>query len=151
MTRKEWHKNAIIIGVLLLSASPAAAQMPVRSYVLLNGASAVTRGLVAHAAGFVVANVQIVVPTGASPVAFTVNFEQSLNDNHYTATLCTPLTGTAAVSSTTATGHWRCNITGSFWFRTRLSAYTGPGAVTSYVVLIPGGSHAASTMGVRPA
>lgn len=144
-------RRALLVGLgLLLAAGTALAQLPVRSYVLLNAAAATTKGLVAHAAGFTVANVQIVVPTGASPAAFTVNFEQSLNDTHYTATLCTPLAGTAAVSSTTATGHWRCNITGSFWFRTRLSAYTGPGAITSYVTLIAGGSHSASTMRVRP-
>lgn len=143
------RRLALVLLGVLLAVGVAAAQLPVRSYVLLNGATAVTRGLVAHAAGFVVANVQVVIPTGASPT-FTINFEQSLNDTHYTATLCTPLTGGPAVASTTATGHWRCNVTGSFWFRTRMSAYTGGGAVTSYVVLIPGGSHAASTMGVRP-
>lgn len=135
--------RTLLIIVLALLPTIAWAQALTRAYVLQNAAAANTSGQVAHASGFSLVNVQVVIPTGASPT-FTVTFEQSLNDTHYTATFCTPLTGGAPVTTSTATGHWRCNVSGSLWFRTRISGYTGPGAITTYAVLFAGGNHSAA-------
>ena len=132
------RRATLFFGALLLWPLLSWAQLPVRTYILQNAAAANGGGTVAHALGYSIANVQVVIPTGASPT-FTVNFEQSLNDIHYTATLCNPLTAALHVSSTTATGQWWCDITGSLWFRARVSGYTGPGSVTVLTSLMPCG------------
>ena len=147
------RRLAAALGALLLLPSLAAAQLPARAYLLQHAATSTGGGNVAHAFGYTLATVQIVVPTGASPHA-GVQFEQSLNDVHYTATLCTPLSGGPAhtgitftpASVGTAALHWRCNVTGAFWFRARIIQYTGAGAVTVYGVLTAAGSHSAALL-----
>ena len=127
------------LGFVLLATALAWAQVPTKSYVLLSGATSTTTGLVAHASGYTLATVQVVLPAGATPT-FTLQFEQSLNDLHYTATLCGPVgsTSTTGVASVNTAGIWRCNIAGAPWFRTNLTDYSGPGSVSSFVVLTVG-------------
>ena len=124
---------------LLVMGLVASGQVPTKSYVLLSGATSTTTGLVAHASGYTLATVQVVLPAGATPT-FTLQFEQSLNDLHYTATLCGPVgsTSTTGVATVNTGGIWRCNIAGAPWFRTNLTDYSGPGSVSSFVVLTVG-------------
>lgn len=136
----------VMIGLLaLVVVRSASAQFLTRPYILQNAATAAGGGTVAHVGGFSLMNVQVVNGTGASPV-FVVQFEQSLNDIHYTATLCYPLHAGAGVTTASAPGHWRCNVSGSLWFRARLTSYVGAGPITVYGVLMAGGTHAASLM-----
>lgn len=147
------RRVASLVALLMMALAPLAAAQAPRTYILQNAATATGGGTVAHALGYTVATVQVTVPTGASP-HFTVEFEQSLNNVHYTATRCTPLSGGAAhtgvtvtpASAATAALHWRCNVTGSLWFRSRITSYTGGGAVTVYATLMSSGTHTAATM-----
>lgn len=130
--------------LLLLSAGSLVAQFASRDVILQNAAAANGNGTTADSRGYSTIAVQIVIPTGASPAAFTVNFEQSLNNNHFTATLCLPLTNGAPATSATTASHWRCNISGSIKFRARISGYTGPGAISAFGLMMAGGTlHAA--------
>lgn len=133
------RRVALALVVCLAIGLPylAWAQLPVSTYLLQNAATGNSDGLVAHAAGFGLANVQIAHPAGATPT-FTATFEQSANDTHYVATLCQPVGGTALASTATATGQWRCNVAGALWFRTRISGYSGPGAITAIATLLGG-------------
>lgn len=133
---RRWTATALVC--LALGAPLFAwAQLPIRSYLLQNAATANGNGLVAHAAGFTIANVQVVIPTGASP-SFQVNFEQSLNDNHYQATMCQHVSALTMMTSSTTPGQWRCNVAGATWFRSRISGYGGSGSVTVLGTLIGG-------------
>lgn len=145
---------AVILGLVLWPWIGYAQTVPTRTYVLQNAAASAVGGTVAHALGFTTVAVQIVVPAGSSP-HFVIQFQQSLNAAHWTATLCNPLNGAAAHSGVSVTPaaaptaplHWRCNITGAVWFRSAITSYAGAGHVTAYAVLIGGGSvHAAALM-----
>ena len=131
------RRGTLALFVCLAFGLPCLAwgQSPIRSYLLQNAAAANASGLVAHAAGFSIAGVQIAHPAGATPT-FTANFESSLNDIHYTATLCQPVGGTTLATTATAIGQWRCNVAGSAWFRARISGYSGAGAVTILATLL---------------
>ena len=132
----------------------AFAQAP-KTYILQDAATATGGGTVAHTLGFAWATVQIVIPTGASPHA-VLQFEQTLNRVHYTATRCRPLSGKALhsgvsitpASASTADLHWRCDVSGAHGFRVRITSYTGAGAVTVYSVLTLNGV-AATMAGFR--
>ena len=148
--------RASLLLAALLCAVPAHGQLPVRQYVLQNGATTAVGGTVAHASGFTTAAVQIFIASGASPHAVIV-FEQALTATHFTAGLCNPINGGASHSggsimpnnSATVALHWRCNITGAHWFRARIDLISG-GQVSVYASLLPGGSsHAISSMGGR--
>ena len=143
--------GVVALGLLLATVAflapiqQAWAQATTRTYILQNAATANGAGAVAHAAGFSLATVQIVIPTGSSPI-FTIQFEQSLNDTHYVATLCMPHVagmwhnGVSVTPATAGTASllWRCNISGAQWFRARLLNYTGgspAGTVTVTTIL----------------
>ena len=141
----------VILSLLLVAGPAFAAQAP-KTYLLQDAATATGGGTVAHAIGFIWATVQIVIPTGASPSA-VLQFEQTLNRIHYTATLCRPLSGNARHSgvsitpanASTADLHWRCDVSGAHGFRVNITSYTGAGAITVYAVLTSSG--VAATMG----
>ena len=146
--------GVVALGLLLATVAHLApiqqawAQATTRTYILQNAATANGAGAVAHAAGFSLATVQIVIPAGSSPI-FTIQFEQSLNDIHYVATLCMPhvagmwhngvsVTPALAAAAVPPSLFWRCNIAGAQWFRARLLNYTGgtpAGTVTVTTIL----------------
>ena len=147
-------RASLLLAALLL-AVPASAQLPVRQYVLQNAATTAVGGTVAHVSGFTLAAVQLFVASGSAPHAI-VTFEQAITDPPYTASLCTPLSGGAAHSGVSITPlisasvslHWRCNVTGSNWFRARITSISG-GQLSIYATVLPGGNHSASSMGRR--
>jgi len=149
------RSSVLLLVVGLLCAAPASAQLPVRQYVLHNARTSAAAGNVAHASGFTLAAVQLFVASGSAPHAI-VTFEQALVDSHYSAALCTPVSGGAAHSgvsimpsnSASVSLHWRCNVSGSNWFRARINAISG-GQLSIYATLLPGGSHSASSMSRR--
>ena len=113
-----------------------------RAYLLQSSATSATTGLVAHTSGFSTAQVQITVPTGASP-SFVVQFQRSLNGSHFVATSCLTHDGAllhSGVSVTpanyaTAPLLWTCTVAGAPWLRAHLTSYTGPGAVSIYATV----------------
>lgn len=140
------RRFACVAVVWLLLAGQALAQFATGRILLQNAAAANGNGTAASTAGYSMIGLQIVVPTGASPT-YTINFEQSLNENHYVAALCLPSTNADPASSAATTGVWRCNVSGTSSFRARVSGYTGPGAVTVIGLLMAGGAvHAVGAM-----
>jgi len=147
-------RASLLLAALLL-AVPASAQLPVRQYVLQNAATTAVGGTVAHVSGFTLAAVQLFVASGSAPHAI-VTFEQALAESHYGAAICTPVSGGAAhtgvsitpLSAPTANLYWRCNVSGSNWFRARITSISG-GQLSIYATVLPGGNHSASSMGRR--
>lgn len=148
-------RASLLALAVLLVAVTAHAQLPVRQYVLQNGATTAAGGTVAHVAGFTLAAVQLFVASGSAPHA-VVTFEQALSTTHYGALTCTPTDGTTphtGVSimpnnSATVPLYWRCNVSGANWFRARIVSISG-GQLSIYTTILPGGSHSASSMGRR--
>lgn len=146
----------VVLGLLLLilASREAASQGVAKTWILQNAATAASTGTVAHVAGYTVATVQIVVPTGASPTA-TVAFQQSMNDIHYTAIRCLPTDGTSAATSVSFTPanigsaalQWRCNISGAYWFRANITVLTGPGSVSVFGIMTSGDPQVSATGG----
>lgn len=142
---KRSHVLALLglVNVAIM-ASVAVAQIPSRPVLLQDAATATGVGTTAHVSGYAMVGVQVVVPTGASPV-FSVQFEESLNGTHFSAVLCHPHNGTALTSNAAAAGIWRCNVSGATLFRARVASYTGPGSVSAFGLMLAGGTlHAAS-------
>jgi hypothetical protein len=147
---------ALVLGVLALAMAgrEASSQGIAKTWILQSAATTASTGTVAHVAGFTVATVQIVVPTGASPAA-TVVFQTSLNNTHYTNVRCLPVSGNTAHVSVKFTPanvgiadlQWRCNVSGSYWFRTDLREFSGPGSVSVFGIMTSGDPQVSSTGG----
>src|SRR2546427_12504585 len=129
-------------------ASPQPVPLPTAPLVaILQGdASANQNGNYMPVAGYNTVGVTVSLTTGTP--SFTVNFEGAAYEgrdtnqapnNVFTPVQCFPANGSALVTTATASGHWRCNVTGMSVFRARVSGYTGPGQVRAVGVATAGG------------
>jgi hypothetical protein len=69
----------------------------------------------------------------------TLSFEYTINGTTWYACLATPVSGGAAVSSTSANGQWVASVSGFYAVRARVSSFTS-GSMTVSVVATPGPS-----------
>jgi hypothetical protein len=120
----------IILGVLLglILAGPVwAAEEFKPVHVFQDAAAATGNGTALAVAGWSTIGLQVVITDTA-----TVTFEATTDDSNWVSAVCTSIASTsgALVSSTTASGLFKCNIAGMSQFRARITAYTG-GTVTA--------------------
>ena len=114
----------LMVAAITLMISPARAGNTVGA-IVQNAATANGSGLVVTVYGtFLVATYSI-----SGTFNATVNFEGTGADGTYQSLGCIPITGGSAVSTTTTTGAWRCNIVNLLQIRARVSGYVS-GSVT---------------------
>jgi hypothetical protein len=74
----------------------------------------------------------------------TLSFEATIDNSTWFALSVTPVTGGAAVTTTTGNGEWVGNVGGFFAVRARISSITGGASMTTSLVITPGASTIAS-------
>lgn len=101
---------------------------------LQSAATATGNGTTAKVQGYTTAAIQV---TGT--FVGTVSFEASLDNTNFDALECFPINNRSLTATTaTATGTWRCNITGIAGLRGRISAYTS-GSITVNTITLAAG------------
>lgn len=115
-------KRALLILLLSCSLSPLAwGQILQDGTLLQNQATATGAGQTINVGGYAVLTIQVTGLTGTA----TIVPESSLDGTTFNTLTCYALDGVTTATSFSATGTWRCNVTGQNIARARISSCTG--------------------------
>ncbi len=123
----------ILLAIILFGANQSQA-ISTKIETLQNAVTATGNGTVSIVQGMTTAVVQV-----SDVFVGTISFDASLDGTTFHAIECFSIGDRAvSITSTTATGSWRCNVSGISRFRTRVSAYTS-GAITVKAMYLSAG------------
>ena len=135
-------RSALLVAILVLAtAGHAEAQFASFGHAFQRAVSATGNGTAAVVAGYSTATFHVT--TAAGPPVYNIEFEGSIDASAFGPLLCQEAShALARQTATSATGMWRCDVTGLTVFRTRVRTISGTGtlSVLGRVMAFPAGS-----------